>query len=99
MAFLYVAAEASELQPFTELLTGVRKLKWPVDYAYEGIWEGRRMLLAANGAGPKLAADVVEVAIRAGMVAELSSSRLEAVISTGYCGALSPDLCESQIVV
>ena len=33
------------------------------------------------------------------MVAELSSSKLEAVVSTGYCGALDADLRESQIVV
>lgn len=99
MAILYVASEASELQPFAEMLTGLRKLKWPIDYAYEGIWESRRMLLAANGAGPKLAAQAVEVAIRAGMVAELSSSKLEAVVSTGYCGAIDPSLRELQVVV
>jgi adenosylhomocysteine nucleosidase len=99
MAILYVASEASELRPFAEALTGLRKLKWPIDYAYEGIWESRRMLLAANGAGPKLAAQAVEIAIRAGMVAELSSSRLELVVSTGYCGALDPELRDLQIVV
>jgi uridine phosphorylase len=99
MAILYVASEAAELKPFASLLTGLRKLKWPLDYAWEGIWEGRRMLLAANGAGPKLASHAVEVAIRAGMVAELSSSRLEAIVSTGFCGALSPDLKEGQIVI
>ena len=99
MAILYVAAEAAELKPFAALLTGLRKLKWPVDYAWEGIWESRRMLLAANGAGPKLAAQVVETAIRAAMVAELSSSKLEAVVSTGFCGALDPALTESRIVV
>lgn len=99
MAILYVAAEAAELKPLAQLLTGLRKLKWPLDYAWEGIWESRRILLAANGAGPKLAAAVVETAIRAGMVAELSSSKLEAVISTGYCGALDPALAEGQIIV
>ncbi len=99
MAILYVAAEAAELKPFASLLTGLRKLKWPLDYAWEGIWESRRILLAANGAGPKLASAAVETAIRAGMVAELSSSRLEAVVSTGFCGALDPELRESQIVV
>jgi adenosylhomocysteine nucleosidase len=99
MAILYVASEASELKPLANLLTAPRKLKWPIDYAYEGIWESRRMMLAANGAGPKLAAQAVEVAIRAVMVAELSSSRLEAVVSTGWCGALDPELRESQIVV
>src|SRR5690349_1778666 len=99
MAILYVAAEAAELKPFANLLTGLRKLKWPIDYAFEGIWEGRRLLLAANGAGPRLAAQAVEVAVRAVTVAELSSSRLEAIVSTGFCGALDPALRESQIVV
>jgi adenosylhomocysteine nucleosidase len=32
------------------------------------------------------------------MVAELSSSKLEAVVSTGWCGALDPELRESQII-
>jgi nucleoside phosphorylase len=99
MAILYVAAEAMELEPFAALLTGVRKLKWPVDYAFEGLWEGRRFVLAANGAGPRLAAQAVEIAIRAVTGAELSSSKLEAVVSTGFCGALDPQLRECQIVV
>ena len=99
MAILYVASEASELKPFAAMLTGLRKLNWPVDYAFEGILDGRRILLAANGAGPKLAARAVEVALRAVMVAELSSSKLEAIVSTGYCGALEANLRESQIVV
>src|SRR6266700_2600290 len=99
MAILYVASEAAELKPMAALLTVVRKLNWPLTYAYEGLSEGRRILLAANGAGPKLAAQVVEIAIRAITGAELSSSRLEAVVSTGFCGALDPALANSQIVV
>jgi adenosylhomocysteine nucleosidase len=99
MAILYVAAEAMELEPFAALLTGVRKLKWPIDYAFEGVWEGRRVMLAANGAGPRLASQAVEIAIRAVTGAELSSSKLEAVVSTGFCGALDPDLRECQILV
>ncbi len=99
MAILYVASEAAELKPFAALLTGLRKLKWPIDYAFEGIWEGRRMMLAANGAGPRLAAQAVEVAIRAVLAAELSSSKLDAVVSTGWCGALDSNLREHQIVV
>ena len=99
MAILYVAAEALELEPLAQLLTGLRKLKWPVDYAYEGIWEGRRVMLAANGAGPKLAVRAVETAIRAVTAAELSASKLEAVVSTGICGALDPNLRENEVVV
>jgi len=99
MAILYVASEAVELEPMAKLLTGVRKLKWPLAYAYEGVWEGRRLLLAANGAGPQLAMRAVEVAIRAITSAELSSSALEAVVSTGFCGALDPALREGQMIV
>ena len=31
MAILYVASETSELEPFANMLTGLRKLKWPLD--------------------------------------------------------------------
>jgi len=99
MAILYVASEPVELEPMAKLLTGLRKLKWPLAYAYEGVWEGRRLLLAANGAGPQLAMRAVEVAIRAITSAELSSSALEAVVSTGFCGALDPALREGQMIV
>jgi adenosylhomocysteine nucleosidase len=99
MAILFVASEAAELEPLARILTASRKLKWPIDYAQEGIWESRRFILAANGEGPKLAAHAVEVAIRAGMVAELSSSKLEAVVAAGWCGALHPALRECEIFV
>lgn len=99
MALLYVASEAVELEPFANRLTNLRKLKWPLDYAFEGIAQGRRIMLAANGAGPRLAAHAVEIALRAVTAADLSSSRLEAVVSTGFCGALQHNLPEGQIVV
>src|SRR3954452_10791737 len=99
MAILFVAAEADELRPFEKHLINARKLKWPIDYAYEGILEGRRVLLAANGAGPKLAAQAIEVANRAIRAAELSASKLEAIVSVGFCGALQPGLKLSEIVV
>lgn len=99
MAILYVASEAMELKSFAGALTNLRKLKWPLDYAYEGILNGKRVMLAANGAGPKLASQVVEVALRAVTGAELSSSKLEGVVSTGFCGALAADLPESRLVL
>jgi nucleoside phosphorylase len=99
MAILYVAAEAAELQVFAASLLNLRKLKWPLDYAQEGILAGKRIVLAANGAGPRLAAQAVEVAIRAVSAAELSASRLEAVVSVGFCGALDASLKIDQIVV
>jgi nucleoside phosphorylase len=99
MAILYVAGEAAELQPFAGALLNLRKLKWPLDYAHEGILAGKRIMLAANGAGPKLAAQAVEVAIRAVSAAELSASKLEAVVSVGFCGALDPALQLNDVVL
>lgn len=99
MAILFIASEAAELKPFSNFLTGLRPLKWPLDYAQEGVLNDRRVLLAANGAGPKLAAQALEVAIRAITAAELQSSALEAVASVGYCGALDPSFEEGQILV
>src|ERR1700728_4022774 len=99
MAIIYIAAEARELEFFASRLTGLRPLKWPLDYAQEGILDDRRILLAANGAGPKLAARALEIAIRAISAADLQSCVLEAVVCVGLCGALQPDLGEGQIVV
>jgi nucleoside phosphorylase len=99
MAILYIASEAAELKPFAAHLTGLRPLKWPLDYAQEGILNDRRILLAANGAGPKLAAHALEIAIRAISAADLQSSALEAAVSVGFCGALQPDLKEGQVIV
>lgn len=98
MAILFVAADGDELKPFAEMLSATRKLKWPIDYAFEGILEGRRILLAANGAGNKLAAQAVEIAMRAVTAADLSSSRLEAVVSAGFCGALTSAHREGEII-
>jgi adenosylhomocysteine nucleosidase len=99
MSILFVASEAAELKPLAGRLENLRKLSWPIDYAYEGISEGRRFILTANGAGPKLAVRATEVAIRAVTGADLSSSRLEAVITTGYCGGLDPALQIGDIIV
>lgn len=99
MAILFVAAEADELKPFAAHLTALRKLPWPLDYAWEGILAGRRLMLVANGAGPSLAANALEVALRAVAAADLSSSNLEAVVSVGFCGALQPGLQAGSIIV
>jgi len=99
MAVLYVASEASELKPFAQTIAGLRKLSWPLDYAWEGVRNGQRQLLVANGMGAALASRAVEVAMRAVSSAELSASKLEAVVSVGYCGALDPGLREGDVIV
>ena len=99
MSIVYIAAEAMELKPFAARLEGLRKLSWPLAYAAEGILDGRRVLLAANGAGFALAGRALETAIRALALADLSSSRLEAIVSTGFCGGLAPELRLGGIVI
>lgn len=99
MAILVVAAESFELQPFAASLENLRKLKWPLDYAFEGVLRGVRMILVAHGAGPKLAAKAVDVAFRAVTVSGLSASKIHAVLSVGLCGALTPNLVVNEIVV
>ena len=99
MALLFVAAEADELKPFADRLVALRKLNWPLDYAFEGIQEGRRVMLVANGAGPALAARALEVAIRAVSASDLSASKLEAVVSVGFCGALQTRMEVGSILI
>lgn len=98
MALLYVAAEAFELQPFAASLENLRRLKWPLAYAFEGALNGHRAILIANGAGPRLARKAAETAFRAVTGTGLSSSRIEAIASVGFCGALDPKLKVNEIV-
>jgi adenosylhomocysteine nucleosidase len=85
---LVVAADRRELADFAPRLSGRRSISAGLDYSEEGQLGGRRWLLAANGAGPRLAA----AAVRAFRGADR-------VVSTGYCGALDPALAPSDIVI
>ncbi len=99
MAIVYIAAERMELQPFAGYLQGVRELNLPLDFACEGTLEGRRIVLAANGAGPRLASAAAGLVMRSLNALGTLSDRLEAVVSTGFCGALDPGLRPNNIVV
>jgi adenosylhomocysteine nucleosidase len=87
---LLVAADGRELAGLARRL-GSDVLDWPVDFAREARLGGDRWLLAANGAGPRLAAEAVKVAGGRG--------KLDAVASVGYCGALDPGLRAGDIVI
>lgn len=99
MAILYIAAEQMELQPFVERLHDGRKLHLPLDFAYEGTVANKRILLVANGAGPRLASAAARLVMESLSVAKTSSAGLEAVVSTGFCGALDPGLRPNNIVI
>ncbi len=63
-------------------------MRAPIDFLAEGQWAGRRVVLAANGPGPKLAREAVEAAGEVG-----------AWVSTGYCGALDANLAVGDILI
>ena len=67
------------------------KLDWPIDFARTMWVNGNAMLLVANGPGPKLAARAVEVT--------RERQKLDGLVSTGFCGALDPDLQVADIFV
>jgi nucleoside phosphorylase len=91
---LFVAAEAREFSGLLRFCRPVEKLNWPLDWARVAQLNGRKVYLAANGAGPKLAADAVELArSRIGM------GGMDAVVSTGFCGGLDPALKVGDVFV
>lgn len=89
-AIVVVAAERRELAGLVAHATSVTALQWPVRYALEATIQGRRWLLLANGAGTTLAAEAARVA--------LDRSPARAIISTGFCGALDPEIGHGDII-
>ena len=89
--FLMVAAEAREFGGLLRHVGDLQKLTWPVDYARSAVLRENRVLLVANGPGPKLAAQAVDV-VRGNETVDL-------IVSTGLCGALAPNLALCEIVV
>lgn len=86
-----VAAEERELAGFKRRLARARRLDWPLDSVFVGERHGERFLLVANGAGPRLAAaalDTVKKRVPIG-----------ALVSTGFCGGLNPELRPGGIFV
>jgi nucleoside phosphorylase len=91
---LFVAAEAREFSGLLKFCRSVKKLDWPVDWVCSAELKGRQVVLAANGAGPRLAAAVLEAAR-----SEMSEGSMEAVVSTGFCGGLDPSMKIGDIFV
>jgi adenosylhomocysteine nucleosidase len=78
---VFVAAERREFRGLLKHLRDVAKLDWPLDFARRGSLNGREVALVANGPGPKLAGAAVDVA--------REKVKVEALISTGFCGGLN----------
>jgi len=87
---LLVAAEGMEFTGLVRRIGGER-LDWPIDFARRARRGGDLWLMAANGAGPRRAAEAVQIAA--------GREKLDLVVSVGYCGGLDPALKVGQIVV
>ncbi len=89
-SILMIASEAREFRGILRNCVSVVRLDWPVDFAWSGEFQGRRVVCVANGPGFQLAAKAVEIAG--------AKERYGAVVSTGFCGGLDPALKVGDIV-
>ncbi len=91
MRLLVVAAEPREFPGILAHATGVKPAAFPVHWARTGRLGDHDVALVANGAGARRAGAAVESA--------LEHFAADGVISTGFCGALAPELRLADVVV
>jgi adenosylhomocysteine nucleosidase len=87
----FVAAERREFDGVLANTERFRKLDWPLSFARMAWLNERAVLLVANGPGPGLAGQAVDVARK--------YEELDGLVSTGFCGALDPALQPCDIFV
>ena len=91
MRILMVAADPMEFPGILQHATDAKSTSLAVDWSRSARLGTHRLVLAANGAGAQRAASAVEAA--------LESFPAEAIVSTGFCGALAPELEIAEVVV
>ena len=91
MRILIVAADRMEFPGILRHVTEVKPTTLPVAWSRSARLGNHQLVLVANGAGAPRAAAAVEAALQA--------FPAEAIVSTGFCGALAPDLQIADIVV
>ncbi len=90
---VFVASEAREFDGFLANAERVVKLDWPLRFARIAWLNGRAGLLVANGPGPKLAGEALEVVRGKQHLQGLHvNMELTGMVSTGFCGALDSAL-------
>ena len=88
--WLVVAAEPREFRGILKAAGTSVKADWPsASFAREAKWRGDQWIFVANGPGRPLVNRMLDSA----------PMKPDAVISTGYCGALDPTLQVGDIVV
>jgi adenosylhomocysteine nucleosidase len=90
MRILFIASDRMEFPGFLRRSTAVRPTDLSVDWARKALLNGNEALFVANGAGPARAGAATEVGLQAFMP--------DAIVSTGFCGALSPGLGIADVV-
>jgi len=91
MRLIFVASDPMEFRGIAATAGERRKSRIGVDWALTAKLRGNQVLLAANGVGWKRAAAAVDAAHNV--------FPADAVISTGFCGALDPQLAIGDTVV
>jgi adenosylhomocysteine nucleosidase len=88
---VFVAAERRELEGLLTHVDEVAKLHWPLDFARRGRLNGVEIVMVANGPGPKLAGEAVDVV--------KEHDKMTGLVSIGFCGGLQPSLHALDIFV
>ena len=91
MKILMVAADRMEFPGILRHATGVESVGVPVDWSRSARLGDYELVLVANGMGAQRAASAVDAA--------LQGFPAEAIVSTGFCGALAEELQTADIVV
>jgi len=86
-----IAADPMEFRGVLRHTTGARPAGIPVAWSRSARLAGHELVLAANGAGGHRAAAALDAA--------LEKFPADAVVSTGFCGALAPELAIADVVV
>ncbi len=73
------------------MLLRLRSPDWPLDFARMGRLNGTPVAMVANGPGPKLAGEAVDVV--------KEHQKMDSLISIGFCGGLQPSLGACDIFV
>lgn len=90
MKLLVVASDRMEFAGITRRMEGLPAAPLSVDWSRLGRIRGNELLLVANGVGWRRAEAAVDAA---------AAFQPDAIVSTGFCGALDPRLEIGEIVV
>ena len=91
MRLLLIASDPMECRGILARAERVQPTPLPVDWARTIQLGGHDLLLVANGVGARRAASAVDAAAE--------TFQPDAVVSTGFCGALDPQLAVADVVV